>query len=224
MRFHVLIISVIALTMLVSACSGSVRRHVTQIKLSLGESGNEKSESDSAEISAGDSEEAALSGNLSMQSDSDMLALSMESADPANEKSPEDEGIGSAGGDDEIEEESDEDEEASEEADPGYDSGLIPDGWPDDVPVMAGFKLRYGMSDGESIRLIAFGDAPAEEVKQFYENMFGWEKDRETIPDDESDPDVVKIKITLSRDDELLGVEIYQDEEETIFQLVYFRD
>jgi len=107
----------------------------------------------------------------------------------------------------------------------GADAGLIPAGWPEYAPVMDGFKIRYSGSDEKGMSIVAFGKAPSEDVVEYYQNLEGWEKTSDVVPTiTDSKSDLKGLVVVLKRGEENLTVNIFEDDEDTIIQLLYNKD
>lgn len=104
----------------------------------------------------------------------------------------------------------------------------IPEGWPDHVPIMDGFKVKMGstttdkQTGEEGLTLTAVGRVSVEEVEKFYSNLSEW-----------GEPEMsmnmgAGINLVLSRNDnEHLTVMAGHDEEgseETSLRLVYVKE
>ena len=101
---------------------------------------------------------------------------------------------------------------------------LIPKGWPDYVPIMDGFVIKYTGWDEKGIQIVAFGDIDTDEVRIFYENLAGWELDL-SIPDNDDpqaeDSELEDIKFDLIRDEERLKVRIIEENDNIVLLLLY---
>jgi len=104
---------------------------------------------------------------------------------------------------------------------------LIPEGWPDYIPLIDGLTIRYSGSDEAGMQLVAIGPVPQEDVESFYRNLPDWElepprlvPDTREAPSDEEDV-VTTTSFQLTREEELLTVILVQNEDETILQLMY---
>ncbi len=107
----------------------------------------------------------------------------------------------------------------------GADAGLIPAGWPEYAPVMDGFKIRYTGSDEKGMSIVAFGKAPSEDVVEYYQNLEGWEKTSDVVPTiTDSKSNMKGLVVVLKRGEENLTVNIFEDDEDTIIQLLYNMD
>ncbi len=102
-------------------------------------------------------------------------------------------------------------------------SSEIPEGWPDDIPIMDGFEARSSMEThgGEaadnSLVLAVEGDAEVKDVIEFYENLPGWSK---------KDGGIVMMsdvfgQTILSKGDSTLSVQITKNDESTAIILIY---
>jgi hypothetical protein len=104
-------------------------------------------------------------------------------------------------------------------------SELIPDGWPEYIPVYEGFSVKYGGKDDKAMYVIASGDAPSFEVARFYLALEGWEI--QDVPEDlqrnSSGTDSESIETYyLRRANETLAFSISEEEEgKTILSLMY---
>jgi len=103
---------------------------------------------------------------------------------------------------------------------------LIPEGWPDYVPIMSGFAVRFGASDENGLRVVATGVASTQEVREFYQSLPGWKVGSETAAGTvggESEDDPAYVEFTITMGDESVAVRIIKGEERTTFQLQYTR-
>jgi len=199
----VLVIITLALATFTTACAAKSRTAVERSEAPANEMVGEAqsvSDSDAAESESSDS-----------AADSEML-LSTEREKSEAGGGTEDTADGDSG-----------DEQESGSA--GADAGLIPAGWPEYAPVMDGFKIRYSGSDEKGMSIVAFGKAPSEEVVEYYQNLEGWEKTSDVVPTiTDSKSDLKGLVVVLKRGEENLTVNIFEDDEDTIIQLLYNKD
>lgn len=52
---------------------------------------------------------------------------------------------------------------------------LIPLGWPDYLPIIVDFNITYTGQVQSEMYVIAFGEGPVDDVREFYMNLPGWE-------------------------------------------------
>jgi len=106
---------------------------------------------------------------------------------------------------------------------PGYE--LIPEGWPDYIPVMVEFTVKYSGADETGMQVVAFGQLASEEVTAFYTQIPEWDLiDHLTSRIDEQEETGetwLTFTLELEHEDERLTVNIIDTEEERILQLLY---
>jgi hypothetical protein len=95
----------------------------------------------------------------------------------------------------------------------------LPDGWPQDVPVMEGFTIRLGKIDAQGMMSVsATGDVSLDDVVNFYSNLQGWEKDPNVPWVTEGPSRMLK----LIRGSENLVVNVFERQNQTELTLTYF--
>ena len=104
-------------------------------------------------------------------------------------------------------------------------SGELPEGWPEDIPIMEGLMIRHGntvmdAAGVEIMMVLASGNIPPEEIADFYRDLPGWQV-TEDSPDSENGAESIGF-MTL-RDQEELNVVVAREEETTSLTLVYTR-
>jgi len=229
----------IALLVVLMTTSCSVSRDYQSRAKSALRSIENATGSDSALVTEEPSEEEVekLESLGYLQGDNDEILLSESNVEAADGEVPE--GSDPESEDDEgddaeesTESEEDEDSEDGEETEAGTDSaslvpgtGLIPRQWPVDVSLMPGFEVKYGASDSAGQRLVAFGVAPVEEVREYYKGLEGWESDGDFDPeiemDEESGIETIRLLVVLNKDNNTLTIDIVENPEETLILLLY---
>ncbi|MFH1514824.1 MAG: hypothetical protein ABIG42_05120 [bacterium] len=107
---------------------------------------------------------------------------------------------------------------------PGYE--LTERGWPEYIPIMPEFTVNFFSVDAEFKQIIAMGDLPGDDVREFYQSLAGWELSSEISSDMElGDYGDIPYVITfiLVNSDEVLDVIIFEEEGSTVCQLKYSR-
>lgn len=105
----------------------------------------------------------------------------------------------------------------------------LPDNWPEDVPIMEGYTV-IGSSAFEdpanelAMSITASGDAPTDEVADFYENNLpGWTLDNKMTQTGEQKSTVM----LFSRDGEQLSISFVEDsldDEQNSLTIVYMKE
>ncbi len=99
----------------------------------------------------------------------------------------------------------------------------MPEGWPEDVPLMEGFTLQGGATAAESdehregLVVNAKGDVPLADVEAFYGDLPGWT--RVNVPTGTMGQDV--LLVVLERGEEHLNVTAQVTDEGTELQMLY---
>ena len=175
----------------------------------------EEAPADVAEEAEESESDVAMQEALNYESGSD---TSEDNADNSGGEESGSEGADSgSGGDDEGGE--------SNATDTGSD--LIPEGWPEYVPIMEGFNVRYAGSDEAGMQVVAMSrEIPSEDVELYYRQLEGWETEpprvaprAQTGPGGEAPEDAISFQLT--REHEILTVNIVKGQQETILQLMY---
>lgn len=102
----------------------------------------------------------------------------------------------------------------------------LPAGWPSDVPIMEGFKVKGAVSVGDQgeggagMSVTAEGSVPAGDVENFYSSLPGWQRlpKMATATGEEGQEATV---FTLVKDDAGLTVSIVRSEGVTVLTLAY---
>ena len=100
---------------------------------------------------------------------------------------------------------------------------MIPDGWPEYVPIMDGFRVNIGSRNNDILTIVAYGDEPIDAVREFYLNLPEWELTVE--PDSagansEGEAGDEEIYI-FSRGNEKLMFKVFENEGQTGVNLMY---
>ncbi len=102
---------------------------------------------------------------------------------------------------------------------------LIPEGWPESLPVMEEFTVKYSGADETGMQVVAFGQLSSEEVTAFYTQIPEWELIGHITPrideQEETGESWLTWIIELEREGETATVNIIDNEEERILQLLY---
>jgi hypothetical protein len=98
----------------------------------------------------------------------------------------------------------------------------IPEEWPEDIPLMDGFELIQAISGddttyGETYTLILGGNAPFEEIEDFYGSLEGWDK---TVTGGGSPDGSEGIMMIFNRESELLTISATKPEETVPYDVV----
>jgi hypothetical protein len=103
---------------------------------------------------------------------------------------------------------------------------LLPEGWPEYVPIMEGFQVNITSRNNETMNVVAFGKVPLDEVREFYLNLPEWELVEEpevidSTPDDNTDNG--EEAYIFNRGTEKLMIKLWEDNENdrTIINLIY---
>lgn len=221
MRFHAGYLSFIVLMVITIACAASVQNRSEASRPASGDNSRPASdepmdmavEVDASETPATDEELAEMNSLGYVQGDMD------------SESEPEGELEG-----DEAENEEEvigrllPSVSTSDAGDSSPDDELIPDGWPEYVPIMEGFKVNIGSQSRSVLTLVAFGEQPLDDVKEFYLNLPEWEltEDPRIIERSEDDDTISDEEIYIfSRGYEMLMFKVYENEEQTVINLMY---
>ena len=95
----------------------------------------------------------------------------------------------------------------------------LPEGWPQDVPIMEGFTIRLGRIDAQGMMSVsATGNVSLDDVVNFYSNLQGWEKDPNVPWVIEGPSRMLK----LVSGTENLSVTVYERQNQTELTLTYF--
>jgi hypothetical protein len=101
---------------------------------------------------------------------------------------------------------------------------MIPDGWPESVPIMEGFKVNIGSRNHSILTIVAYGDSTVDEVKDFYMNLPEWElqDDPETVETNGEDGGTVEEEIYIfNKGFEILKFKVFESEGQTVLNLMY---
>jgi len=105
-----------------------------------------------------------------------------------------------------------------------YEEGQLPEGWPDDVPIMPGLSVEGGVShvmdasDASSSTVVFSGDVTLEAVVDFYEDVDGWDSTTSFSMLDGEDPGFM---IMLTQDERMLMVAGGMDDEKVMVTISY---
>ena len=101
---------------------------------------------------------------------------------------------------------------------------MIPDGWPESVPIMEGFKVNIGSRSNSILTIVAYGDSTVDEVKEFYMNLPDWElqDDPEVVSTNGEDGETIEEEIYIfNKGSEKLMFKVYESEGQTVLNLMY---
>ncbi len=105
---------------------------------------------------------------------------------------------------------------------------LIPEGWPEYIPIMSGFTVRFGGSDEHGMRVGATGTAPLAEVRDYYLGLPDWRLGTERVQEGESvdtnSEGAKGVLLIITRGEESLTINIFENDGRTSFQLFYVKE